>query len=356
MANDPNYIAPIQMEEAKKLKPGKHPFYGHGKAEFWVAFDEAGAPVGRISAQINRLHQDKHGAAEGHFGGIVGIDDASLYRALFDVAEIWLWQEGAKTALGPANLSINEEFGLLIDGGDSPPMMLMGHDPAWSAAHVEAAGYAKAKDLIAYAYNPSNGPPARLKAFAKKFDTIPGARIRQFDKRNFDADLEAILAVFNDAWADNWGATPMTPEEIAGMAHAFKQLADYGLIFVVEIDGAAVGMAVSLPNINEALAGLDGARTPLALGRFLWRLKVKGVSTARVLLMGVVKRVQADMALGPLVGMALVNALVEAHRDKGYRMLELSWILEDNQPMRRLAEVGGAEAYKTYRVYRKALG
>lgn len=355
LADDANYVPPLAMEEIKKLKPGKHPFYGHGEAAFWIARDVNGEAVGRISAQVNSLHQKTHDKDEGHFGALIAIDDAGLYGALLAKAEAWLSERGVAAAIGPANLSVNEEFGLLIDGFDRPPMMLMGHDPAWSGAHIETAGYEKAKDLIAYAYDPTGGPPARLKAFAAKFDAIPGARIRTFDKRRFSSDLEAVLAVFNDAWADNWGAIPMTRQEIDGMAHAFKQLADYGLIFIVEIEGEAVGMAVSLPNINEALAGLDGARSPLALAKFLWRLKVRGPSTARVLLMGVIKRVQADLALGPLVGMALVNALVEAHRAKGYQMLELSWILEDNTPMRRLAEVGGATPYKTYRVFRKAL-
>lgn len=353
MADDPNFITPLAMEASKKLDSKAHPFYGHGAAAFWVALDKAGGPVGRISAQINPLHQQKHGAAEGHFGMIVGEDDPHLFQALFGTAEDWLKAMGAASATGPANLSINEEIGLLVDGFDTPPMLLMGHDPPWAGRHIEAAGYAKTKDLIAYAYDPRNGPPARLTAFAKKFGEIPGASIRTFNKRNFEQDLEAVLRIFNDAWAANWGAIRMTDAEMDATAHAFKALADYGLIFIAEIDGKPVGMAASLPNVNEALAGLNGAPGPVDLARFLWRLKIKGVRSARVLLMGVAKSLQTDLAVGPAVGMALVNALVEAHREKGYERMELSWILEDNMPMRRIAEFGGAEPYKTYRVYRK---
>ena len=146
-------------------------------------------------------------------------------------------------------------------------MLLMGYDPPWAAARLEAAGYAKAQDVVAYAYDPSNGAPPALQAFAAKFAAVPGARIRAFDKSDFDQDLARILAIFNDAWSENWGFVPMSDAEIAAMAHAFRQIADYGLIFIAEIDRRAVGMAVGLPNVNEALAGLDGAGGPVGVAR-----------------------------------------------------------------------------------------
>lgn len=355
MKGDPAFVPPLKMEAAQRLDPKKHPFYGHGEAAFWVALDENGDPVGRISAQINRRHQERHGAGEGHFGCLAAIDEGSVFNELFAPAESWLKERGATAAMGPASLSINEEIGLLVEGFETPPMLLMGHDAPWTGGHVEANGYAKATDLIAYRYDPTSGPPARLSSFAKKFEEIEGARIRTFDKSRFDEDLACILEVFNDAWAENWGFVPMSDAEIKAMAHAFKMLADYGLIFIAEIDGAPVGMAASLPNVNEALADLNGAGSPIGLLRLLWRIKVRGLTSARVLLMGVARKLQADLALGPVVGMALVDALVRAHAAKGYRQMELSWVLEDNTPMRRIAEFGGAEAYKTYRVYRKDL-
>ncbi len=355
MADDPMFVAPLALEDAHKLDPAKHPFYEHGKAAFWVALDGAGQPVGRISAQINFSHQSRHGARDGHFGCIVGRDDPALFADLLHTAEAWLRAEGADCSIGPASLSVNEEIGLLVDGFETPPMLLMGHDPAWAGPHLETAGYAKAQDLIAYIYDPSEGPPARLAAFAAKFKDIPGARLRTFDKRAFAPDLAAILGVFNDAWADNWGYVPMSPREIKAMADAFRQIADYGLIFIAEIDGKPVGMAASLPNVNEALRGLNGAGSVLGLIRFLWRLKVRRLTSARVLLMGVVKAAQADLALGSVVGMALVDGLARGHQARGYRKMELSWVLEGNLPMRRIAEFGGAKAYKTYRVYRKDL-
>jgi len=355
LAGDPNFIQPLRMEAAKQLQPKKHPFYGHGEAAFWVALDEAGRPAGRISAQVNRAHQARYGAGEGHFGCLAARDEAALFEALTGAAEDWLRQKGATVALGPASLSVNEEFGLLVEGFDAPPMMLMGHDAPWTGSRLEALGYEKAEDLIAYRYDPSAGPPRRLKAFADKLSDIEGARVRTFDKRNFDRDLGHILDIFNDAWSENWGYVPMSEAEIKEMAHALKQLADYEMIFIVEIRDRPVGMAVCFPNLNEALQGLGGAASPLGLLKMLWRLKVRGVKSARVLLMGVLKDVQADMGVGPVVGIALVSALVEAAAAKGYSTLELSWILESNRPMRRIAEFGEAEPYKTYRVYRKAL-
>jgi hypothetical protein len=146
----------------------------------------------------------------------------------------------------------------------------------------------------------------------------------------------------------------MSKGEINALAHGLRAIADYDLILIAEIAGRPVGMAVSLPNVNEALAGLNGAKK-LGILRFLWRLKVVGVKSSRVLLMGVNKACQADIALGPVISMALVNALIEAHRRKGYQRMELSWILDTNEPMRRIAEFGGAELYKTYRIFRKDL-
>ena len=355
LKDNPNFTAPLTMDAKHRLEPAKHPFYGHGEAAFWVALNSDGRPVGRISAQINQRHQDRYGKGGGHFGCIAGEDDPALYRELLRTAEAWLKERGCNLAIGPASLSVNEEFGLLVDGFDTPSMLLMGYDPTWAGGHIEAAGYTKAKDLIAYRYDPRQGLPRRVTAFAAKLEKVDGARIRCFDKRAFDHDLAAVLAVFNDAWSENWGYVPMSEKEIKALADAFKMIADYGLIFIVEINGRPVGMAASLPNVNEALSGLGGASSPLALLKFLWRLKVRKPKSARILLMGVVKDIQADLALRPLVSMTLVKALGDGHAERGYENMEMSWILEDNIPMRRIAESGGAEAYKTYRVYQKAL-
>jgi hypothetical protein len=352
MSGDPNFIAPLHMEVAQRLDPKRHPFFANGQAAFWVAIGGNGNPIGRISAQINNSYQTRYGNAEGHFGSIVGIDDADLYKNLLETAEVWLKTNGAVSAVGPFTLSINEESGLLVEGFDTPPMLMMGHDPLWSGDHIKAAGYKPVKDLLAYVYDSSQGPPSRVLSFGKKFKSIEGANIRPFNKRQFKQDLAAILNVFNDAWSENWGYVPMSSGEINSFAHAMRAIADYDLIFIAEIAGRPVGMAVSLPNINEALAGLNGARG-LGILRFLWRLKVGGVKSARVLLMGVTKASQADIALGPVISMALISALAEAHGRKGYERMELSWILDSNAPMRRIAEMGGAKIYKTYRIFRK---
>jgi len=355
LKDNPHFTAPLTMDAKHRLEPEKHPFYGHGEAAFWVALNSNDQPIGRISAQINKRHQNRYGKGDGHFGSIAGADDPALYQDLLRTAEAWLKERGCNLAIGPASLSVNEEFGLLVDGFDTPSMLLMGYEPAWAGGHIEAAGYTKAKDLIAYRYDPRQALPRRVTAFAAKLEQVDGANIRSFDKRAFDLDLAAILTVFNDAWSENWGYVPMSEMEIKALADAFKMIADYGLIFIVEINGRPVGMAASLPNVNEALAGLSGASSPLALLKFLWRLKVRKPKSARILLMGVVKDIQADLALGPLVSMSLVKALGDGHAERGYENMEMSWVLEDNVPMRRIAESGGAEAYKTYRVYQKAL-
>lgn len=350
-AGDPNYIAPLLLERREALQAKTNPFFAHADVQFWLAFRD-GQDVGRISAQIDRLNPQ---TAEGYgnFGLIAGEDDPEVFAALFAAAESWLRERGRRWALGPINLSTNEEVGLLVEGHDTPPMVLMGHDAPYVGGRIEAEGYAKAKDIYAYECSVDHDLPAPILRRVRK-GPAEGVVLRTVDMKRFDEEIRTLTGILNDAWAGNWGFTPTTEAETQQLATALKMVIDPRLTWFAEIDGEPAGFMVLLPNVNEAIADLRGRLLPFGWAKLLWRLKVSRVKSGRVPLMGV-KRKFAATHRGQLLPFQLIDAVVQAARKLGYRRYELSWVLEDNLPMRRICEAGGARIYKTYRLYEKAL-
>lgn len=350
-AHDPNYIAPLLIERREALSPKTNPFFAHADVQFWLAVKD-GRDVGRISAQIDHLNPQ---TAEGYgnFGLIAAEDDPEVFAALFRTAEAWLRERGCRAALGPVNLSTNEEVGLLVEGHDTPPMVLMGHDPAYTGARIEGQGYAKAKDIYAYECSVADDLPAPILRRVRK-PLADGVTLRTLDMKRFEAEVGTLTEILNDAWSGNWGFTPTTEAETKQLATALKMVIDPRLTWFAEIDGEPAGFMVLLPNVNEAIADLRGKLLPFGWAKLLWRLKVGRVKSGRVPLMGV-KRRFASTHRGQLLPFQLIDAVVQAARKLGYERYELSWILEDNLPMRRICEAGGARIYKTYRLYEKAL-
>ncbi|WP_374470502.1 dATP pyrophosphohydrolase [Phenylobacterium sp.] len=350
--HDPNYIAPLLMERREALSPKTNPFFAHAEVQLWLAVRD-GRDVGRISAQIDALMPQAMGRA-GHFGMIAAEDDPAVFAALFAAAEGWLRDRGRDRALGPFNLSINEEVGLLVDGHDTPPMVMMGHDPAYVGGRIEALGYAKARDVYAYLADTTHDLPDRILNRIRR-GPPEGVVVRELDMSRYEEEVRDLTQILNDAWADNWGFTPTTEAETAQLAKALKPVIDRRLTWFAEIDGEPAGFIVFLPNVNEAIRDLDGKLLPFGWAKLLWRLKVKGLKTARVPLMGV-RRKFAATARGTLLPFLLMDAGASAARRLGYQRAELSWILEDNRAMNHILQAAGAEVYKTYRIYEKALG
>ncbi|EJL28030.1 hypothetical protein PMI01_03608 [Caulobacter sp. AP07] len=351
-AKDPNWVVPLMMERMAALTPKTNPFFEHAEVQMWLA-QRAGRDVGRISAQIDALAVQEPGQKTGNFGMIAAEDDPAVFKILFRTAEDWLRARGCTNALGPFNLSINEEVGLLVDGFDTPPMVMMGHDPAYAAARVEEQGYAKAKDVYAYVCDPTAALPAVVVRRVKR--GLPeGVTLRQLDMSRYDEEVRSLTSILNDAWAGNWGFVPTTEAETAQLGKALKDVLDKRLILFAEIDGEPAGFIVLLPNVNEAIEGLNGKLLPFGWARLLWRLKVKRVKSIRIPLMGL-KRKFADSLRGQVVPFHLMNAGRDAGLALGYDKFEFSWVLEGNLPMRRISEAMGAEIYKTYRIYEKAL-
>lgn len=347
-AGDPAFVAPLVMERREALSPTKNPYFQHAETQFWLA-RRGGRDIGRISAQIDRLVTDPD---VGHFGMIVAEDDAEVFAALFATAESWLRARGKRRVMGPFNLSINEETGLLVDGFDTPPVMLMGHDPRYAGSRIEALGYAKAKDLIAYLYDIDHELPA---AARRKIDSrkATALTVRRLDKARYLEEFDTVTSIFNDAWSQNWGFIAFTEAEIAHMAKSLKMLIDPNCVAIVEMNGEAIGFGIALPNLNELIADFGGRLLPFNWLKLLYRLR-RGARTARVPLMGIRRSCSTSFA-GGLAPFLVIDALRKGLRAKGVKQVELSWILEDNRPMRHVIEALGANPYKTYRVYEKTL-
>ena len=351
MAGDPRYIAPLMFERREALSAKHNPFFEHADVQFWLARKD-GRDVGRISAQIDHLARTDPAAPAGYFGMIAAEDDPDVFAALFKTAEDWLRARGRAQILGPFNLSINEEVGLLVDGFDTPPMFMMGHDPNYTGARIEALGYAKAKDVFAYI----SGVPVFTPGVQARLDRPlpPGMVLRPVRMNRFDEDVKLLVEILNDAWSENWGAAPVTDAETKYLANSLKLILIPSLVWFLEIDGETAGFGVLLPNINDAIHDLCGRLAPFGWARFLWRLKVRGVKRGRVPLMGVKRKFARDRR-GIFAPFVILDAIRREGVKVGIVEAEYSWILEDNLPMRHILEDFGARVYKTYRIYGKDL-
>ena len=351
-AADPNWVEPLWFERRRFLSPRTNPFFEHAEVALWLAW-RGGRAVGRISAQIDRLAPDIDGLKAGSFGMLAAEDGPETLAALFKTAENWLRERGVAVVRGPFDLSINQTSGLLVEGFDTPPSLMMGHDQPWLGPGVERLGYAKAQDLVAYRMDCSRGLPERPRKMSER--ASEGLVLRSLDMRRYREEIATITSIFNDAWAGNWGFIPLTEAEIDAMADEMKPILDPELVKIAELHGEPVAFIVLLPNINEALAGLGGRLLPFGWAKLLWRLKVTGMRTARVPLMGV-RRAHSQSLLGKILPMKLIYALQTRALARDIRELELSWLLEDNRPVRRVIEMLGGRLVKTYRIYQKALG
>jgi hypothetical protein len=352
-AGDPRWVPPLLLERLGHLDPRRNPYFEHAEVAYWLAFRGERA-VGRISAQLDRLHLERHADATGHFGFLEAEDDPEVFAALFETAERWLKRRGLRRATGPFTLSINDETGLLIAGFDTPPYLMMGHAPRYYGARVEAAGYLKAKDLIAYAFDVAAPPPPRARRVLERLSQGAALSFRPIDMRRFEAELETIVDIFNDAWSDNWSFLPMTPAEVRYLGRSLKPIVRAEHAWIGEVDGEPAAMTVTLPNLNEAIADLGGRLLPFGWAKLLWRLKVRGLRTARMPLMGV-RRKYRGTARGAALALGVIEAVRSWHAAHGAREAELSWVVEDNRATHEIILMVGGRPYKTYRVYEKAL-
>jgi hypothetical protein len=352
-ARDASWVAPLYLERQEHLDPKKNPYFQHSEVQLFVAYDRD-KPVGRISAQRDRLRLERHPDANGQFGFLDAVDDPNIFASLLAAAENWLRGKGLSSAHGPFNFSINDEMGLLVSGFDTPPSMMMGHALPYYARHLESLGYAKAKDVLAYDYDGLKPLPRAMQGMVDKVKSAGDLAIRQLSKKNLDRDLKIIIDIFNDAWSENWGFVPMTHEEIVALGKNLKMLVGEEYIAIASYRGEPAAMAVTLPNLNDWIRDLNGKLLPFGWAKLAWRLMMAPPQSVRMPLMGVRRKFHAT-PMGSALALAVIDAVRSYHLGRGTKRAELSWILEDNMPMRRMIEALGGVPYKTYRIYEKRL-
>lgn len=350
---DPNFIPQLNLLEKQRINPLKAPFFTFGEAAFFVAY-RGTAPVGRITAQVNRRHIELRRDGTGHFGFFDCENDPETARALVDAAAQWLKEQGLSRMMGPFSFSINEECGCLVSGFDSPPAMLMPHGAPWMGKFLEENRFAKVIDLYAYRTKPERLPP-RIAQLADRAARFGNVALRHFDMRRYRAEIDLLIDIYNDAWSESWGFVPFSTAEIDSLAHELKPFFrnEYGRFLM--IDEKEVGFAVGLPDLNGIIARFGGRLFPLNWLRLIWSMKRETWRTGRIPFLGV-RREWRTTPRGSALVVLLVKDLVEQASTR-YRLdwAEYSWVRETDSRMVSLGEAIAGPPAKTYRIYAKAI-
>ncbi|HJW15399.1 MAG TPA: N-acetyltransferase [Thermoanaerobaculia bacterium] len=351
-ASDPNWVPPLRDDLAKVFSE-KNPFFRHAEMQLFVA-SRGGRDAGRIAAILDRNHNDFHGEKTAFFGFFESENDQAVATRLFDAAAGWARQRGMEVLRGPANPSLNDEAGLLVEGFDRPPVLMMTYNPRYYPDLVERAGFHKAKDLFAYWFDIGPEPLARLVRLNERFrKRAMNIEIRKVSKRGLMADLPKIRDVYNAAWEKNWGFVPMTAEEMDFMAARLKPLVDEDFLFLAEArrpDGSLepIAFLLALPDYNAAIQPLRGRLLPLGWLKFL--LGVRKIKTLRVLTLGIKK----EYRLRGIQSIIFEEGL-RASLKRGLTGCEISWLLEGNDLIINSVGLWGGHLYKTYRLYDKTI-
>lgn len=335
-----NWVPPLRIAQRDLLDTAKHPFYQHAQLQRFLALS-GGKVAGRVATILDR---DQFEAGQGFFGFFECIDSQPVATSLLDGAREWLIRCGVKRIRGPVSPSTNYECGVLVDGFDSRPYVMMPYNPPFYSGLIEGAGFRQAKDLIAY-----GGPVAavdgdKARRIASRVLKSGSISIRPIRMKEFDSEADTIWNIYNSAWSRNWGFAPMTQQEFKFLARDMKAIVDPGFALIGEVSGRAVGFALALPDINRALVHARGRLFPLGLLRILYYQRQ--IRSVRVLALGVLEEFRTAG-----IAAAFYSALIDHARSRRYEECEFSWVLEDNILMNRSIEALGVRKYKTYRIY-----
>jgi hypothetical protein len=352
---DVTWVPPLHFEIKERLDPKKNPFFTRAEVALFTAWRN-GQVVGRCSAQIDREHLRVWKDDTGFFGFFDTVDDEEVAKALLGAAEGWLKRRGMKRMLGPMSLYVNEEVGILIEGFDTPPMLMMGHSRPYQSRLAEACGLVKEKDLFAWRYTKDQVFPDRVLKAWEQIKSLPEVRLRSVNMKDMDSEIRAVMDIYNDAWEGKWAMVPALPDEVEKVVKDFKLILDPDIAFIAEINGKAAGMCIMLPNLNEAIQDLEGKLLPLGVMKLLYRVKVKHPKTTRLMLLGIRKEFTKNVKRYGGLSAAMYVEVAKRGIAKGYEWGELSWTREDDTPINLGIRSMGAKLYKKYRVYKKDIG
>ena len=347
------WVPPLVFERMQFLDRRKNPWFEHGEAEFFLA-ERDGEPVGRISAHVDSRWDSYQGGNDAMFGFFETAEDPEVVRALFAAAEEWADGKGRERILGPMDFTTNDEIGILIEGFERQPMILEPWHPPYYQRLIEAEGFAKTMDVLMWElrmgqlkegekFDPS------IHEAAEKALHDEGITIRNMRKRDMAAEVRRFMDVYNEAWGDNWGFVPITDAEVEFQAKNLKQVLDEEWTFMAEKDGEVIGAALTLPDINQVMAGLNGRLLPFGWAKFL--LGKRKIDRLRVFALGVKHDYRHT---GVAAGLYLEHIKMAALPDK-IHWGEMGWILETNKPMNRAMEGMGGKIVKKYRLYERPL-
>ena len=348
--DDPHWVPPLIADRKKLLDSQKNPFWKHAEMEMFLAKRD-GKIVGRIAAIVNWAHNQTHNDKVGFWGFFESENKISTAHALLGAAAEWLSEHNMEVMRGPVNPSINDEVGLLVEGFDDPPQILMTYNPDYYSTLIESYGCTKAKDLYAWQLTMESFTPKlqRVQQAVREREKITVRTFRFSPKSHFQQDIKILREIYNTAWEPNWGAVKMNPEEFDALATDLKQIAAKDLVLIVEAQGKPAGFALALPDINQVLiknkkGGIVGALWHLVRGK-------KRIKRGRIIVLGLLPAFQRrgiDAVLYYDIGMRMAN-------NHGYQEAEASWVLEDNEMMNRAMNMMKADIYKTYRLYDKMI-
>ncbi len=342
---DPNYVAPLTSERLQFFDFKKNPFYRSARTKLFLAVHN-GQVAGRVATCVNFNHNEFHAEQTGFFGFFDCPDNYEIASMLLKVAMITLKREGMEKMRGPVSFSTNHECGFLIEGFDSPPVVMMPYNQPYLPKLAERFGLKKTVDLLAYKLTSDDPIPQRVQTVADRMRRRAGITLRSVNMSDFDNEARRINSIYRDAWEKNWGFVPMTEEEFFYMARLLKQIVDPKLLIIAEHEGKPVAFSLAVPDVNQALIRLNGKLLPVGLLKLWWHTKVRNkIDGCRIIMLGILPQFQ-KRGIDSMLYVSTYQRGVE----EGYTWAELSWILETNDMMRRGVEQMGAKLYKRYRI------
>lgn len=343
--DDSNWIPPLVMDFKEKINPKKNPFFENAGMDLFLAYKEDKV-TGRIAAILDKNHNSFHNEKVVFFGLYESFNDLETARALLDKVIEWGKERGMEILRGPMNLSMNDECAFLLEGFDSPPVIMMPYNPPYYLDLMESCGLVKAKDLYAFYMTRDHKTKDKVDRVVEEVKKRTDIQLRKINLKKLDEETAKIRYVYNRGWEKNWGFVPWTDREMKYMARKLKQIADPNIVIIAEDNGRPVGFAFALPNYNEVIKKINGRLTPLGIMKFLfYKRKIKGI---RAIVFGVIKEYR-QTGLSYL----LYSELEKNGKSQGYEWCETSWQLEDNDAINRFVVSVGGKVYKKYRIFEK---